>query len=86
MLLSWSNIGVIPSTPPISDVSPIAQLKHFTAHTTARAAWSSTSVFSYGKLPKSTLGFEVSGFWMGFNSLGFLVSPASGFKATLGLG
>lgn len=86
MLLSWSNIGVISSTPPISDVSPIAQMKHFTAHTTARTAWNPTSVFSYGKLPRSALSIEVSGVWMEFNSLGFLVSPTSDFKAALDLG
>lgn len=43
-------------------------------------------MFSDGKRPRSTLRIEVSGVWMGFNSLGFLVSPVSGFKAALGLG
>lgn len=43
-------------------------------------------MFSDGKRPRSTLHIEVSGVWMGFNCLGFLVSPVSGFKAALGLG
>lgn len=43
-------------------------------------------MFSYDKLPRSILFIEVSAVWMGFNSLGFLVNPISGFKAALGLG